>query len=183
MQRTALALTTLALLLPACTRTLDQARIGTAEPDARYQGDFNNLYRDGRFYFSGQPTETGLESLEREGVTTVINLRTDAELEERVPFNEPAVIDGLGMRYIHIPVSGASFSSADVDAFARALEQADGKVLIHCGSSNRAGAMWAAYLNRHRGFAQDVAIERGKAAGITSDGALQMAKRVMDESR
>ena len=62
-------------------------------------------------YISGQPSAESFSMLKSEGVTTIINLRTPSEMDNRenVPFDEKAVVDSLGLEYIHIPLGGTEF--------------------------------------------------------------------------
>ena len=60
-------------------------------------------------------------------------------------------------------VSG--ISEEQLSAFTKAFESAETPILIHCGSGNRAGAMWAAYLIR-KGTDPEKAIEAGRKAGM-----------------
>ena len=122
--------------------------------------EFNNLFVDGPIYFAGQPTEQGLSDLAELGVTTVINLRPPAEMAERVKFDEPALVEKLGMKYVSLPMTGKSYSVETVDALAEILDETQGKILLHCGSSNRVGVLWANYLARHRDIELEEAIER-----------------------
>ena len=59
-------------------------------------------------YVAGQPSAEALATLAEEGVTTVINLRTHQEMNNRqvVPFDEAHTIAELGMEYVHIPQGG-----------------------------------------------------------------------------
>jgi uncharacterized protein (TIGR01244 family) len=118
-------------------------------------------------YISGQPEEESFTKLKSEGVTTVINLRTPSEMDNReyVPFDEKAVVDSLGLEYIHIPLGGTDFpyTNEALLKFADAVDKAEGKVLLHCTVARRASNMWAAYLIQFKGFEPNKAIEYAKA--------------------
>lgn len=117
-------------------------------------------------YASGQPTATHLAELARQGVRTVINLRTS---DEPVEYDEPALAAQLGLDYVSLPIAGAAdLDSARVRRFGLALDQArrKGGVLIHCASSNRVGAMVALDLALNRGGSLQAALARGRAAGL-----------------
>jgi uncharacterized protein (TIGR01244 family) len=118
-------------------------------------------------YISGQPSEEAFTKLKSEGVTTVVNLRTPSEMENReyVPFDEKAVVDSLGLEYIHIPLGGTEFpyTTEALQKFADAVDKAKGKVLLHCTVGRRASNMWAAYLIQFKGFEPNKAIEYAKA--------------------
>jgi uncharacterized protein (TIGR01244 family) len=121
-------------------------------------------------YISGQPTKEAFAKLKSEGVTTVVNLRTPSEMDNReyVPFDEKAVVDSLGLEYIHIPLGGTEFpyTNEALLKFANAVEKAEGKVLLHCTVGRRASNMWAAYLIQFKGFEPNKAIEYAKAVNF-----------------
>ena len=170
------------LLLPLVVASCASPQMSTVtvEGPSRVEGwdGVNNLFRGDRIYFAGQPDEASLERLTREaGVTTVINLRHSDE-QRGLSFEEPATAETLGLAYVNIPVSPASFSADDVDRFAAVFEQSDEPVLLHCASSNRVGGMWASYLVRHKGVDVDRAIEIGKEAGLRSESMINAVKRV-----
>jgi uncharacterized protein (TIGR01244 family) len=95
-------------------------------------------------YASGQPTVAHLAELAREGVRTVINLRTP---DEPMEYDEAAEATRLGgLQYIALPIAGAADLDRErVRQFGLLLDAArrEGGVLIHCASSNRVGAMVA----------------------------------------
>jgi len=124
----------------------------------------------GDLYISGQPTAEAFAKLKSEGVTTVINLRTDSEMSNRenIRFDERAVVDSIGMKYIHIPLGGpdSPYNNEALIKFANALKDADGKVLLHCTSGRRASYMYAAYLVQYKNFSPNKAIEYAKAVNF-----------------
>jgi uncharacterized protein (TIGR01244 family) len=121
-------------------------------------------------YISGQPEKESLAKLKSEGVTTIINLRTPSEMDNReyVPFDEKAVVDSLGLEYIHIPLGGTEFpyTNEALQKFADAVDKAEGMVLLHCTVGRRASNMWAAYLIQFKGFEPNKAIEYAKAVNL-----------------
>jgi hypothetical protein len=78
---------------------VDRERMPQAVED--FEGVERNLYRDGRVYIGGQPSEDALRRFKELGVTAVVNLRTPGEMEdrERVPFDETVVVEGLELVY------------------------------------------------------------------------------------
>lgn len=171
----------LLITLGACAAPrLSTVAVEEAAPQQGWEG-VNNLFRDSLFYFGGQPDEAAFERLADEAsLTTVINLRRPQELE-RLDFDEPALVEELGLRYVNIPITPDAFSADDVDRLAEVLAQTEGPVLLHCGSSNRVGGMWAAYLARHRGIDLDEAIRLGKTAGLRRDTMIEAVRRVAEE--
>jgi uncharacterized protein (TIGR01244 family) len=145
------------------------------------EGMDKGLFRDGRVYVGGQPTEKSLASLAGLGVKTVVNLRTPREMADRtqVPFEEAAEAARLGMEYVTIPIGGAEYPYAPqaVERFAQVLESHPGSVLLHCRSGARASYLWTAYLVRYGGLSLDAALARGKAMGIGPDPLEQLLGR------
>lgn len=172
------------LALPACSSVPAtapaQRQVAAAAPvtDPALAAGFTNLSRDGEVYFAGWPSEAGLRALAARGVHTVISLKTVDEIRAAKGYDAQAVAGSLGITLVVIPVRAGNFSAADVAAFAAAFDASRGPVLVHCGSSNTAGGMWAAYLALHRGLGAADAIDRGRAAGLR-DGAMMDATQAV----
>jgi uncharacterized protein (TIGR01244 family) len=130
------------------------------------------LVRRGDLYISGQPTEAGLERLQQAGVTTVINLRTSQEMDNRevVSFDEAVEVDKLGMTYVHLPSGGPDtpYSPEILKRFAEALDNAGGKVLLHCTVAWRASHLYTAYLYRYQGLSLNDAVNVGRKINLGS---------------
>ena len=124
------------------------------------------LARAGRMLFGGQPDAAAIKRLaEQEGVAMLINLRQPQEME-KLGFDAPAACESCGVKYVNVPVA-MPFSKAEVEQFANAVESTEGSVLVHCATSNRVGAIWAAYLVTRKDVPVDEAIEIGRSAGMT----------------
>lgn len=156
-----------AFALPGCTRSLHKASFAPAMAVADWDG-VKNLSQDGGVFFGGQPTADAFRTAQKRGIKVVVNLRSDQETMA-LEFDEPALVRALGMEYVAIPITPDTFSTADADRLKDELLKTAGPVLIHCGSSNRVGALWAMYLRRHRGVAVDDALELGRQAGLRSE--------------
>jgi uncharacterized protein (TIGR01244 family) len=80
--------------------------------------------------------------------------------------DEPKVVEDLGMDYVLFPIGrdGITFESArNLD---KLIADADGPVLVHCGSANRVGALLA--LSKSLDGADDEsALEYGRQGGMT----------------
>lgn len=164
-----------ALLLPGCAKSLHEAPLAPARPVTNWDG-VKNLSRSGDVYFGGQPTADAFDTAQERGVKVVVNLRSEREMKA-LDFDEAALVRRLGMEYVAIPVTPDSFAAADADRLKDVLTRTSGPVLIHCGSSNRVGAVWALYLHRHRGVALDEAIDLGRKAGLRSDRLVETIKK------
>lgn len=87
------------------------------------------------------PGRNELEALHREGVRSIIDLRTDAEPpgERLSPLAEAADARAQGIEHIRVPVSASRVGTAELDRVGEALRDAPKPVLIHCASGRRAG--------------------------------------------
>lgn len=114
----------------------------------------------------GQPDEAALRAAAEAGVRVVVNLRTD---DEPIDFDEAALVNELGMRYLHLPISGpADLTAENVGTFGEFLEEIGNQpALLHCGSGNRVGALYALHAGTELGMAPEAAIELGQAHGLT----------------
>lgn len=167
--RKALAL----LLLAACslTEAAEDAPFTDQPIEARSVDGLPSLVAVGpRVLISGQPTPLGFSEARREGVTLVLNLRPESELQ----FDERGVVEGMGMDYVNLPVTAATLDDAHVEAFIeqiRLLRRRPGsedRVLLHCSSGNRVAALWAMYEVREGGLPPEQAVARARQAGLKS---------------
>lgn len=114
----------------------------------------------------GQPTAADLAALSRQGVRTVIDLRSD---DEDRGFDEAADVKSHGMRYLRLPIGGAGdVTPANASALKQALDQSGDGVLLHCASGNRVGALLALMAAQHENATTEEALELGKRAGMKS---------------
>lgn len=126
---------------------------------------------------SGQPTPEGLRRLAALGFETVVNLRTEQEGAEA----ERTVVEAAGLRYVSVPVTAETLSLASITAVETALaDPAAGQVLLHCASSNRVGAVWAA-IQMRRGKPVEQAEAAGRAAGLKNPALLERVRRLLAE--
>jgi uncharacterized protein (TIGR01244 family) len=136
----------------------------------QFQEKFASVGDD--MFISGQPTERALRDLRAQGVTTVVNLRTPEEMSKRVPFDEAALVKGLGMEYVYLPVRGNAefpYTPATVKSFAGAMSGAKGKVLLHCTIAWRASHLWAAYLIQYRDVPVATALQQARTINLMDD--------------
>lgn len=114
----------------------------------------------------GQPTREDLAEFSRQGVRTVIDLRTDGEDRG---FDETTEVKRRGMRYVRLPIGGADDLTAEnATALKNALEQSGDSVLLHCASGNRVGALLALMAAQHESATPAEALDFGKRAGLKS---------------
>lgn len=113
---------------------------------------------------AGQPDEAALKVFADQGYTTVIDLRTAGEDRG---IDEPAVIQSLGMDYVQLPIGRDAITFESAKTLDQLISDADGPILVHCGSSNRVGALLA--LRKSLGGADDEsALAHGIEGGLSS---------------
>jgi uncharacterized protein (TIGR01244 family) len=123
------------------------------------------FYELGDFYIGPQPDEDELEWFANNGVTLVLNTRTDSEIEEHTDeeYDEAELAEELGMTYMHLPLGGeAGYSPEDVDSLAKYLMTSEKKTLVHCLVGIRAAYLMVAYLIKFMDVPIDDAVEIGK---------------------
>ncbi|MEM0984505.1 MAG: sulfur transferase domain-containing protein [Planctomycetota bacterium] len=162
------------LLLAGCQTSSSIDLSTPPAPVAGYSSDdfYWGVYEDNGVFVAGQPSEQALRRITAErGVTTVVNLRTPAEMSNRaqVPYDEAAAARSLNVDYVEIPMNGSDefpYAPDAVDRFAEAMDNAEGPVLLHCRSAGRASHLWAAYLTKYRGVAPADAYARGQQINL-----------------
>lgn len=120
---------------------------------------------DDQLYSAGQPDPEQLRQLAAAGVRTVVNLCGDGECD----WNEAARVEEHGMRYVHLPVCGPQ------DVCVERARELDGvladagnyPLLVHCGSGNRVGALFALRAQACLGCSPETALDAGKRAGLS----------------
>ena len=113
---------------------------------------------------AGQPDETAFGIFAEQGYTTVIDLRTAGEDRG---MDEAKVVEGLGMEYISLPIGRDDINFDHARSLDQLIEEADGPVLVHCGSANRVGALLALSKSLD-GADNENALDYGKKGGMTS---------------
>ena len=114
---------------------------------------------------AGQPTEIGLKALADEGFAAVIDLRTAGEDRG---LDEQRIVEELGMDYVSLPIAGrGAINFENAKRLDEILKNYDEPVLVHCGRSNRVGALFA-LREKLSGADDDDALAFGRSAGMTS---------------
>lgn len=117
---------------------------------------------------AGATTAAGVAEVKKLGYKSIINLRQANEPGAEVEA-EAAAAKQAGIRYVHLPLNGASPDTAVVDQFLQAVADPGGQpVFIHCASGNRAAAMWMIKRLVVDGWEADKASEEAAALGLTS---------------
>lgn len=181
-----IVLSQIALFL-ACSGTPLNARIALAEPTEAVEPDApktwgeisEELTHAGRITFSGQPTEEELRAFAAAGGKVVINNRTQREMD-RHTFDERALVESLGMVYVHTPSSSAIFDGSQAIALRDTLANTSGPVLMHCGSGSRSATIYGMYLIKDQGMNKNDAISTAKELGMGTSGGRVIERELMD---
>ena len=124
----------------------------------------------GNIIIAGQPTADDLAAWRKEGVRGVFNVRTATEMADRsvVPFDEAATADQLGLTYDIQPIGGPAhpFGPEVLAAFAARVQAGNEPLLLHCGTGNRAGQLYAAYAVKYLGITPDEAMRDLEPLGL-----------------
>lgn len=115
-----------------------------------------------------------LAALADQGFVAIINNRPDGE-EGGQPEGDAirAAAEAAGLAYTAIPVTHAGFSMPQLDAFAEAMDAADGPVLAFCRSGTRSCNLWALALAK-RGADPDELVSKAANAGYDLSGIRMM---------
>jgi len=112
---------------------------------------------------AGQPDEAALKVFAESGYAAVIDLRTEGEDRG---LDEQAVVEGLGMDYVPLPIGRDGITFENAKALDKLISGYDKPVLVHCGSANRVGALLT-LRSSLAGVDDETAIEMGKRGGLT----------------
>lgn len=135
---------------------------------------------DGKMIYAGQPDADGFQAAKEAGFKTVINLRPDDEMD----FDEKKVVEDLGMTYVNIPITTFSITEEKVSQLGDLLgNREDAPVLLHCGSSNRVGAMWYIYRALFEDASEEEAMEEAVTHGLRSTMLTQVVKRYVSKRK
>jgi len=112
----------------------------------------------------GQPSDSQLEKAKEAGYATVINMR----MPDEPGSTDPAEVKALGMDYVALPIEhAAGITEANARKLAEILDKARKPVIVHCGSGNRVGALFALKARFVDGKTPEEALKIGESAGLT----------------
>ena len=145
------------LLLFQAFASIPSPELESTASITRFQMVAPGLYR------GGQPERESFEHLKKNGIKTIINLRTEND--------EEAIVKELGMNYIHIPVSIKIWSKIPSQAiekyFSVLNDPANYPIFFHCRrGADRTGAMASFYRIAVQGWEPRQAYEEARGAGM-----------------
>lgn len=124
-----------------------------------------DVHRAGPIWLASQPDAKGLAAAKEAGVTRVITLRSEREID----FDDEAMVKDAGLEFHAIRFGGhQQMTDAKLDELRRLLRSArpDEQVLLHCASANRVGAVWIAHRVLDGRQAIENAVAEGKRIGL-----------------
>jgi tyrosine-protein phosphatase SIW14 len=125
-----------------------------------------NFHQVNEYIFRGaQPTAEGFRSLAQLGVKVVVDLRESGERSRW----EKREVEGAGMRYVSVPLSGLQApSAAHVAEVMTLLEDSpQAPVFVHCKEGkDRTGTMVACYRIGHDHWQKPKALAEAKSDGM-----------------
>lgn len=121
----------------------------------------------------GQPSVHHLEALAAADCAVVLDLRDPMEPRG---FDERALVEQLGMRYVNHPVHSGSMNDDTLDRLVAELRALAGrKAFLHCASGNRVGAALIPILMLDLGYDDDAAVTAAMGVGLRSAELLEWA--------
>ncbi len=138
-------------------------------------GSTTPVHAFGNIYLAGQPSPDDLAIFRSKGIKTVITLRHTKELS----WDEANAVKQNDMKFIQVPFLGAD--QLKPKTFDKLLEilrdKKQGPVVLHCGSSNRVGAIWYAYRILDGKLSHDEAKKEAQTVGLRTPAYLDMAQK------
>jgi protein tyrosine phosphatase (PTP) superfamily phosphohydrolase (DUF442 family) len=164
------------LAIPAKGATVaQQAMLDAASAERREENepgwtgpkeDLGHFFKVNDTLFRGQqPTDKGFEQLKGLGVKHIVYLH----FNKKQAAHEKAVVEGLGMRFTHIPMSWITPpKQAQIDQWLQiTTDPAQGPVFVHCQhGKDRTGAMVGIYRIKHDKWTYDKAYAEMKEKGF-----------------
>ncbi|MDW3229392.1 MAG: dual specificity protein phosphatase family protein [Acidobacteriota bacterium] len=120
-----------------------------------------NLYKvSDLLYRCAQPTELGFQELERLGIKTIINLRSEHSDQE--------LLAGTNLKYIEIPSKATEVQEGDLLQFLKIVTNPDdGPYAVHCRhGADRTGLFVAVYRIVVQGWPREEAIREMQKGGF-----------------
>ncbi len=129
-------------------------------------GAARNVVQADNLFIAGQPDRQGLQMARDAGIDLVVNMRMPNEMN----WDEKSVVEGLGMRYLNIPISGSgpAFDPEMIESLHELVTaHPDQKILMHCASGNRTSAWYGIYLVEKEGYKLEEALAIAEQTGLT----------------
>ena len=134
----------------------------------------------------GQPSEEDIAALKASGVRKIINLRREGEQNQPLdPAAEGDAVKRAGMEYLHIPVDPKNLDPSSAAAVAKAIEESDGPVYVHCAAGGRAVTHALLADAKAQGSSADKVFKKAEDIGapVTDEGFKAYVRKVAGEGK
>jgi uncharacterized protein (TIGR01244 family) len=122
---------------------------------------------DDSFSVGGQPNESDITLLRRQGYRTVVNFREEDETSDQMPPTEEGdEVQTLGMKYVHLPTTSHTLTSDIFDRFRATITYLPRPIFAHCATGKRAAALVLAVLACQRQMAVEEIEESAATWGL-----------------
>ena len=129
-------------------------------------GSTKNVHQCGDIVFAGQFEEADIPTLKEAGITQVISLRKDGELD----WDEAKAVEDAGLKHATVAFRTADeLTDEKITELRELLGNTDGKTMLHCGGAGRVAAVWITHRVLDDGVEMDKAIEEAKTIGLKSE--------------
>lgn len=152
------------------------------DANAKLQDVSENLlprgHRAGAVELAGQLSMDQIQTLPDRQIKTVVTLRGEDELS----WDEKSLVESLGMKFVSIPITGPEdLTIQAVNQVCRILKSAStgNRVLLHCASANRVGAIWWVHRVKDGRMEIDLASKEARKVGLRSPGMETAAKEIL----
>ena len=123
----------------------------------------------------GATTPEAVPEIKKMGYASIVNMRLANETGANIE-GEAAAAQAAGIKFFHIPLSGASPDPAVADQFLKTIAAPENNpAYIHCASGNRVSAMWMIKRMVVDHWDADKAYTEAAALGLTSPALKQFA--------
>ena len=142
----------------------------------------NFLRVNSDFCTGGQPKIEHLETLKKDGLKAIINLRQPSEHRAA---EEEAKAKELGLKYFNIPFAFGEPKDEQVEEFLRITDDtANRPAFIHCTAGIRVGAFWMIRRVLRDGFTIEAAEKEAEQIGLRGSPHLnEFARRYIEKHR
>ncbi len=126
-------------------------------------GSTVNVHKFGNLFFGGQFSAEDLPQISKEGITRIITLRTEGEVD----WDEKKEVQDANIEFVEVPFRSPDALTDEVFTKVRnLLKDKSKKTLLHCGSANRVGGVWLPFRVLDEDADLETAIQEAQQIGL-----------------
>lgn len=126
-------------------------------------GETRNVHQCGDLFLAGQFGPNDLDQIKAAGITRVISLRTDGEID----WDQKSALEKAGLEFFVLPFRDPKDLNDGVfDKARKLLGETNKPTLFHCGSANRVGAVWMTFRALDQHVDLETAKKEAKVVGL-----------------